>query len=532
MKNQHKFTFLSILIICLVLSGLIFMNGCKSESNPGDSGTDSGPVVNIVPEELYFGQIPTGQFATRSFLIFNTGEATLNISKFSISGTNADAFKIIGDTTDLTIAPNKIESFMMEYNPLTAGELSALLTVESNAASSPDTEDLLGIATSTAGNITFERIIGSIQSDAAAHVRQLNDGGFILAGTSQEPVDEANLATLTRLDLYGNVVWSEQYPVAGISNISGFVVTANENFTFTGTTSSSQQSNSDIFALSTDNSGNVLWENIYDVGGSQPDNGYAIAKTTQGGYIIGGATKNVEDPQIGGVKDAILIKIDNSGTIEWIKKYGTLEGEDIKSVQQTKSGDYICVGSTTVPSSEVGGDFDFYLLKTDNDGNQIWAKTYGGDRYDFGSSLIIDKQGDYVFAGYTASFGAGARDYWLIKTDTSGTEQWNKTFGGPENDSASEIIQTSDDGYFVMGTSASFTTNEQGVPTNQIWGIKTDNSGSQVWQALYGGKGADNGSSVREITAGVGGYIISGSTSSFGNNNDIYVLKTNSDGSI
>jgi hypothetical protein len=284
--------------------------------------------------------------------------------------------------------------------------------------------------------------------------------------------------------------------------------------------------------MSTDNSGNVLWEQIYDVGGSQEDDGNSIAKTTQGGYIIGGATKNVEDPQVSGVKDAILIKIDNSGTVEWIKKYGTLEGEDIKSVQQAKTGEYICVGSTTVPSSEVGGDFDFYLLKTDNDGNQIWAKTYGGNRYDFGSSLIIDKQGDYVFTGYTASFGAGARDYWVIKTDTSGAEKWNKTFGGAENDGASEIIQTSDDGYFVTGTSASFTTNEQGVPTNQIWIIKTDNNGNQELEQLYGGKGGESGSSAREITTGAGGYVICGSTSSFGNNNDIYVLKINADGSI
>ena len=114
MKNHQKSAFLFALIICLSISGMLFINGCKSESNPDGPNTGPGAKVNIVPEELYFGQIPTGQLATRSFLIFNTGDATLNISKFSISGTDASAFNIVGDTVDLTIAPNKIESFQME----------------------------------------------------------------------------------------------------------------------------------------------------------------------------------------------------------------------------------------------------------------------------------------------------------------------------------------------------------------------------------------------------------------------------------
>ena len=351
----------------------------------------------------------------------------------------------------------------------------------------------------------------------------LNDGGFIIAGSSLDKEEEVNVATLTRLDEYGNVKWSKQYPVAGISGFSGIVVTASGNFVCTGSTQTGARGKSSIFALSTDEDGNDLWEYIYDLGGIQDDFGNEITKTTQGGYIIAGSTKNTDDA-IGGVKDALLIRIDNNGDIEWTKKYGTREGEEAISVKQTRSGGYIFAGSTTVPSTQIGGDFDYYMVKTDADGNQLWSKIIGGENLDFASSIIIDKLGGYVMAGYTASKGAGARDFWVVKTDTSGSLEWDQTYGGPGDDGPSEIIQTNDGGFFITGGSESFSSDG----TGDMWVVKTNNSGTEEWNKVYGGESNDGGSSAREVG---NGFIISGGTSSFSINNDIYVIKANSDGS-
>jgi hypothetical protein len=527
MKNLLKIRSFWIIILLVFAMSIIFLQGCSSDENPSEP-TKKGPQVVNSPEVLYYGQIPQGQSATREFIIFNTGDEPLIISEMIIEGTDAAKFNLVDVSGEITIPINKIVSFTVRFDPTEVKSHDAQVTITSNAKTSPDVQDLSGIATSTAGNITFERIIGGVDSEGGGKVGALDDGGFIIAGSSYNDDEGTNVATLFRLDQYGNLVWSKQYTVTGIANFSGLELSASGNFVCTGNTRTGIQSNTSVFALSTDDNGNVLWQEVYDLGGGQDDDGNDIVKTTHGGYIICGATNNI-DEMTGGVKDAVLIKIDNNGAYEWHKTYGTVEGEEANSVKQTKGGGYIFAGSTTVPSQEVGGDFDYYLCKTDADGNQLWAKTFGGIEYDFATCIEIDKLDGYVMAGYTSSFGAGARDYWVLKTDTSGVEEWNQTYGGPENDSVSEIIQTSDDGFYIVGGSSSFTTGENGQPSGQVWVIKTDNSGNEEWNELYGGEGGDSGSAARQLA---GGYIISGGTSSFSDNNDLYVLRTNDDGSI
>jgi hypothetical protein len=528
MRNLIKTrSFYSVALAILTVS-IFMLQGCSSDNGGSTEPEKKGPQVVLSPDVLYYGQIPQEQTATRQFLIFNTGDEPLIVSEMKIEGSDASLFTLVDTTGDITVPINKIVSFTVSFDPDEMGSFEAQVTITSNAKTSPDIQDLSGMATSTAGNITFERIIGGINDESGGEVHVLDDGGFIIAGSSYNDDEGTNMATLFRLDQYGNLLWNKQYTVTGIAGFSGLEVTASGNFICTGSTRTRPQSNGDVFALSTDDDGNILWQEVYDLGGGQDDVANDIIKTTHGGYIICGATNNV-DEMTSGVKDAVLIKISNNGTYEWHKIYGNLQGEEANSVKQTKGGGYVFSGSTSAPSDEPGGDFDYYLVKTDADGNQLWSKTFGGEDYDFATSIVVDEQGGYVTAGYTSSFGAGARDYWVIKTDTSGVEEWNQTYGGPENDSVSDIIQTGDDGFYIVGGSSSFTTGENGQPTSQVWVIKTSNNGSEEWDELYGGVAGEGGSSARELD---GGYIISGRSSSFSENNDLYVLRTNDDGSI
>jgi hypothetical protein len=527
MKNSINNTSFKIVVLSIITAAFVLQFGCSKDS-PSEP-TKKGPQVVLSPEDLlFFGQIPQSQTATREFLIYNTGDEPLTISEMKIEGADASFFTLEAISGEITIPINKIESFAVRFDPTEVKDFNAQVTITSNAKTSPDTQLLNGLVTADAGNITFERIIGSFGNDGGGAVRLLDDGGFIIAGSSYDELEDQSLATLFRLDQYGNLIWKQQYPVTGISGFSGMVVTSNGNYVCAGTTRTSSISNSDVFALSADDNGNLLWQEVYDLGGIEDDRGNDIIKTSHGGYIICGTTYNTDDA-IGGVKDALLLKIDNSGSYEWHKIYGTREGEEAHSVQETKRNGYVFAGSTTAPSDE-GGDFDFLLVKTDQDGNQLWSKTFGGsNNYDFASSLVIDELGGYVLAGYTASYGAGAKDYWVVKTDTSGSYEWDKTFGGTQNDVPAEIIQTNDNGFFIVGESSSFTTNQNGQPTRQVWVIKTDNNGNVDWDELYGGKGGDSGASARQLD---GGYIISGGTSSYSDNSELYVIRTNADGSI
>jgi hypothetical protein len=165
-----------------------------------------------------------------------------------------------------------------------------------------------------------------------------------------------------------------------------------------------------------------------------------------------------------------LIKTDANGNIQWAKTYGGTSYDIASSVQQTSDGGYIVAGRTY---SFGAGYWDIFLIKTDANGNVIWAKTYGGTYIEWASSVQQTSDGGYIVAGTTWSFGAGYNDIFLIKTDASGNIQWAKTYGGTNDDYASSFQQTSDGGYIVAGRTYSF-----GAGGSDIFLIKTDANGN------------------------------------------------------
>jgi hypothetical protein len=163
-------------------------------------------------------------------------------------------------------------------------------------------------------------------------------------------------------------------------------------------------------------------------------------------------------------------------------------------------------------------------MKTDVNGNQQWNKTFGGPGYDGASSVQKTSDGGYILAGYTRSYGAGNDDAWLIKTDANGNHQWNKTFGGPGNDDAHSVQQTSDGGYILAGSI------DLQYPNYDAWLIKTDPNGNQQWNKTFGGARGDSASSVQQTSDG--GYIIAGKFGGEGFITYPLLIKTESNGNL
>ncbi len=238
----------------------------------------------------------------------------------------------------------------------------------------------------------------------------------------------------------------------------------------------------------------TLWTKTY--GGAVDDWGYSTLQTADNGYIIVGATKSFG----AGENDVFLIKTDSLGDILWAKTYGGANNDCGYSVQETSDGGFIVAGVTA--SFGAGAD-DIYLIKTNADGDTLWTKTYGGTDNDVGHSVQLISDEGYIIAGGTSSFGAGADDVWLLKTDSNGDTLWTKTFGGTNSDCGHSVQQTLDDGFIVAGVTAS-----SGAGEGDFWLLKTDPLGDTVWTRTYGRIRNDEAHYVQQTSDE--GYIVAG----------------------
>lgn len=234
------------------------------------------------------------------------------------------------------------------------------------------------------------------------------------------------------------------------------------------------------------------------IGGTGTDNASSLIQTSDGGYAVAGTTNSFG----AGLNDMYIIKFNSSGTLQWNKTVGGTSNDNASSIIQTFDGGFVIAGSTA--SFGAGGN-DFYIIKLDAGGALLWSKTIGGTGSETAYSIIQTSEGGYAVAGSTASFGAGGNDFFLVKLDVSGTLLWSKTFGGGSSDIASSIIQTTDGGYALTGA-------------NWLQGgnyiLKLDSGGNLQWiktvYEVYGGPGY----SILQTTDG--GYVFTGSVHTFG----------------
>jgi len=361
----------------------------------------------------------------------------------------------------------------------------------------------------------WEKTFGGTDLDVGFSVQQTTDGGYIITGVTESYGNGNHDVYLFKTDGSGNVQWTRTF--GGTSDEDGTFVqqTTDGGYIITGWTDSYGNGFRDVYLIKTDGSGNEQWTKTF--GGTNEEFSSSVQQTTDGGYIITGWTG------IPGLRDVYLIKTDGSGNEQWTKTFGDTDDDFGHSVQQTTDGGYIISGMT---ESFGNGLRDVYLIKTDGSGNEQWTKTFGGTDLDFSYSVQQTTDGGYIITGVTESYGNGNHDVYLIKTDGSGNEQWTKTFGGTSDDVGDNGKQTTDGGYIITGWTESF-----GNGLRDVYLIKTDGSGNELWNKTFGGTDDDMGHRIQQTTDG--GYIIIGRTESFGNGNwDVYLIKTDGNGNV
>ncbi|MBI4646045.1 MAG: T9SS type A sorting domain-containing protein [Bacteroidia bacterium] len=250
------------------------------------------------------------------------------------------------------------------------------------------------------------------------------------------------------------------------------------------------------------------------IGGAGRDEAYCIKNTSDNGFIVTGYTNSFGE----GGNDIYVVKITDDGSFQWSKTYGGIGDEIAYSLEQTSDGGYLITGTT---NSVGAGQNDIFLIKTDSSGNIEWNKTYGdiNGYTEEGYSVKATNDGGFIIAG---SVGSGL----LIKVDATGNIQWNKYYQQTYTDNhfIMDVFSTDDGNYIVAGTREG-----GGGNTGDFLLMKLDNMGSVLWSKTYGGSNFDG--AVDFTQTDDGGYIIVGETYSFGNS-PVYIVKTDSVGNM
>jgi len=271
----------------------------------------------------------------------------------------------------------------------------------------------------------------------------------------------------------------------------------------------------------------LVWEKTFRLRGFE--DGKSVQQTSDGGYVVAGNTATDNG------WDILLLKADADGTRVWSRTFGGELADYGCCARQTSDGGYIVVGSTMYGTSWEDayghGGGQVWLLKTDAEGNEMWNRIFWGDAGGTGYSVEQTADGGYVLVGgtgvdagaYVLGCGTGL-DVWLIKTDSDGNQIWTAAYGGAESETGYCVQQVHDGGYVLIGETCSYGSGE-----SDAWMLRIDAGGNELWNKTFGGTGLDSGRFIQQTSDG--GYVFVGQTSSFGAQvSHIWLVKTDADG--
>ncbi|MGB3478352.1 MAG: T9SS type A sorting domain-containing protein [bacterium] len=376
----------------------------------------------------------------------------------------------------------------------------ASLWITMSSAQSPDT--------------SWTKVYGSLENDYAREVEQTVDGGYIITGFTFAGATTCDL-WLVKTDSMGDTLWTKTYGLASVYEAGRSIdLTTDNGYIIVGTTNPGGLQE-DILLVRTDSMGDTLWTKTFGQPGAYQDFAYSVQQTTDGGYIMTGFGGLGPGGNI--APNIYLIKTDTNGNLEWFNTYDADTSWDMAfSVQQTADQGYIIAG---IISPFPYDSSDIYLIKTDSLGDTLWTKTYGGLEDEYGEAVIQTSDGGYIVAGGTDSYGGGARDVYVIKTDSLGDSLWTRTFGGIENDVGFSVDETDDGEYIIAGSTRSY-----GSGLSDMYIIKVNSNGDSLWTSVIGGSGSDGARDIHQTSDQ--GYIIVGDTGSFGSGSlDMYLVK-------
>ena len=405
--------------------------------------------------------------------------------------------------------------------------------------------------------IRWQKNYGGYVSDVAKTVVRTPDGGYLLGGWSRSPAggnkQSGNFGGtdfwVVRTDSNGNKLWDRNYGGTESDQLTAALALSDGGFLLGGSSSTTSTNGNktgtgwggaDFWIIRTDALGNPLWDRLF--GGRYDDNLAALVAVANGGFLLAGHSVSPLSGNKGstnyGFYDLWAVRINAAGQLLWERSFGGTSGDLMMgaNARATPDGGFVLGGHSMSPpsgskTSPVYGDLDFWLVRLDANGNQLWDRSYGGSGLEALTALQVTADNGFILAGNTKSPISGNKttptygfyDLWVVRLNASGDKLWDQTVGGNDYDYCMAVQQSFDGGFLVgaqtysLGGGTKTATNilrAPGVPSNDYWLVQLDSAGRQLWDRTIGGSDEDE---LAAIQADEGsGFVLLGSSISSG----------------
>ena len=362
---------------------------------------------------------------------------------------------------------------------------------------------------------------GGSKNDVAKSVVATSDGGFAVLGYTQSMDGDVTGKTTENYDFWvlkfnsdALLEWNKTYGGSGDDRGNSLIETSDGGFALLGYSDSvdgdvtTNNGNRDFWVVKIDAFGALTWQKSFGYTGA--DEGISIIETSDNHLMLSGVLDvtasggegnqgRLYNRHAGG--DYWSIKITPTGDIVWSRFYGGTFTDSPTGIKETLNDGFISVGgsdSNDVDISNNKGSYDFWIVKSNLNGDIVWEKSFGGSEIDEARDIISDGNGNHIVVGDTRSndqdvaFNNGAADLWAIKISNSGELLWNTSIGGSNFDVARSISTTFNNEFIIAGSSRSSNgdvSKNQGQ--NDAWVLRLDNSGQLLWETTIGGSEID-----------------------------------------
>lgn len=356
----------------------------------------------------------------------------------------------------------------------------------------------------------WQEVYGGDDTDRAQGVVALENGDIAVASSCKSFDAQQTDICVTRVNADGKTIWRKMLGGKNEDIASAISRAKDGSILVVGTSRSFNKTHDrDIYVAKISLDGKGIWQNTF--GKERAEYGRAIAGTDDGGALIAGETESFGD----GYKDIFLVKIDKNGNMLSEQVVGGKKDDLARGMTRTRDGSLVLVGSREIDRA---GDGDFFLLKMDQNGKKIWARTYGGSYEDVLNAVTPTLDGGVVATGYTRSFGSAQTDLSVMKFTADGKLIWHKIYGYKRYDFANAITMTRDGDFLIAGA-----TDSMGKGVYDIYVIALHRNGELFWSGLYGDINTDIAHGITRTSDG--SIVVVGESDSYSNAKDIFMMQ-------